>query len=370
MQEASVDLANAEPGEACFLVQICLPELPGGHSDALTDKISRFVELYLSAAQPGEARFAQMAALTWRIAAPQDAESALEGLRADLAATLFGADDGQQVQLEAPGRDTPDVAEEVPEDAAEDDAWVEAAEPAQDIEAEFAPIDGQDVFVVDPEEALETVESVHLDDGAFDLGPGAPDPLSKEDEGEDWEMAGATAARRAAFDDDSDVFEVDGLDIEIVDAEMGESDDAPSAPMPVLESPALETLTEPPARPADRDIASELAAFRAEMREIASSIPGGGGGAALSAFRAELDAIAGAMGQRVDGAAQRIESAADRIAEVGEHMDGARLSGAAARAQTSAERLEKGVEEALGALNAAVKAMNGVPLGDASGAAG
>jgi hypothetical protein len=408
MQEVSVDLANAEAGEACFLVQICAPETPGGQGGALMDKISHFVGLYLSAAQPHEARFAQMGALTWMIAAPEDAEPVLEDVRTDLATTLFGADDGQRVQLEAPGRDAPDAAdapeamlEETPEDPAEaledeaqdeagveaadaaeaeaeEEAWVEAVGPEPELGDEFAEIEGQDVFVVDPEDAPEPAESVDLDAGEFDLGPSAPDPLSEDDDGDDWEMAGATAARRAAFDDESDVFEVDGLDIEIVDGDGPDSSEALSEPdlQPDLEpnlQPALEagpepegvteasapeTLTEPPVRPAERDIAAELAAFRAEMREIASSIPAADGGAALDAFRAELDAIAGSMGQRVDGAAQRIEAAADRVVEQTAGLNGERLIAAAERAEESAKLLETGVSDALAVLSSAARAMS------------
>lgn len=369
MQEVSVDLVNAEAGEACFLLQMRVPDTPGGEGGALTDQISRYVGLYLSAAQPEQARHAQMGALTWMIAAPEDAETLLERLRADLATTLFGADDGQQVQLEAPGRAAPEPADQA-EPAAEDEAWLEAAEPEEESEAGFADLEGPDVVIVDPEDAPDAEQSVDVEAADFDRGPGAPDPLADDDQDDDWEMAGATAARRAAFDDESDVFEVDGLDIEIVDGDVAQSDDPLSKPEPVTETPAPETMTEAPARPAERDIASELAAFRAEMREIASGIAGPDGGDALNAFRAELDAIAGSMGQRVDGAAQRIETAADRIADIGGRLDGARLNDAAARAERSAERLETGVEQALDALNAAVKAMKGASLGDAAGAAG
>ncbi len=388
MQEVSVDLANAESGEACFLLQIRVPETPGDAGGALVDKISRFVGLYLSAAQPDEARHAQMGALNWMIAAPEEAWRALDAVRADLATTLFGDDDGERVQLEAPGLDIPERADAgasdeaeaaadpgmtAPDDAAaindEADLWIEAdAAPAPE-EAEAAGFAGQEVFVIDAEEAPSPVESFDIETDAFEPAARAPDLPAEDDS--DWEIAGATAARRAAFDDDSDVFEVDGLDIEIVDGETSEVTDMLDVDALAIDpSAAPETLTETPPRPADRDIASELAAFRAEMREIASGIPVGHGAETLTAFRAELDAIAGSMGQRVDGAAQRIESAADRIAVAGEQLDGARLNDAAARAEASAERMEKGVEDALGALNAAVRAMAGAPLGDAAGAGG
>ena len=61
------------------------------------------------------------------------------------------------------------------------------------------------------------------------------------------------------------------------------------------------------------DIAAELSAFREEMKAIAQSIPSGGMDAALADFRAGLEAMSGEIGQRVDGAAQRIEAAVGQL---------------------------------------------------------
>ena len=389
MQEVSVDLANAEPGETCFLLQVRLPDTPGGEGGALMDKVSRFVGLYLSAAQPEPARYAQMGALNWMIAAPEEALTALVGLRADLSTTLFGGDDPERVQLEAPGLDIADFAEDgevgvdeapleqdetfLDEDidaGAQDDVWLEGGEAGASSQTETSDMNGQEVFVVDADEAPEPVESFDIEAGEFEADPGLPDRSARDDDDEDWEIAGASAACRAAFDDESDVFEVDGLDIEIVDGDVPDCASVIEIDNFMHEAAAPETLTETPPRPVDRDVAGELAAFRAEMREIALGISADDGGQALTAFRAELDAIAGSMGQRVDGAAQRIEAAADRIEGAGERFDGARLDAAAARAEASAERLESGVEDALSALNAAIKAMAGAPTGDAVNAGG
>ena len=366
MQEVTIDLATAEPGEICSLLQLRLPDAPGGDASALLDKINRFVSLYLPAAQPSEARFAQMESLTWMIAAPEGADSDLEAVRADLADTLFGADDGQLVQLETPDRVEARSAEPGDEARPEDEVWLEA-DTAGD-EAGASEFEGQDILIVDAESEHQPTESFDIEADSIEAAFEGPDAALDPDA--DWEIGGATAARRAAFDDESDVFEVDALDIEIVD---GTPPAAPAERLPgevELDASVPDTLVEAPERSAPADIASELESFRAEMREIASSIPAADGGDALAAFRSELDAIAGSMGQRVDGAAQRIEAAAERISEVGGQLDGARLDDAAARAEQCADRLEKGVEQALDALAAATKAMQVETLGPTNGAAG
>lgn len=412
MQSVAVDHANPQPGEEAFILQLCLPETPGADGGALMDKIGSFVSLYLGAAQPDGARFAQMGGLTWVIAAPGDAAASLDQVRADLARTLYGQDDGTQVQLEWPEGVVPQVsdaadadpafeADEADEDVwaindapeAEDQADTEAgleplaepsadevdldafeideppanpdAEPVSDVEPAALDLDREDtdeVFLVD--EAADSLDEDEFDIESDPAGLAAKAPIGEADgpaESDDWRIA--SAAERAAFDDSNEFFEIDALDIEIVDGPGLASDPATDAPIDVdldapLEIEGLDDLTEAPERPGTSDIAAELSAFRAEMREIAASIPGAAGDDVLAAFRAEMDSIAGTMGQRVDGAAQRIESAADRVVEQTSGLNGERLIAAAERAEASAKLLETGVSDALSVLSAAARAMS------------
>ncbi|MCC5997151.1 MAG: hypothetical protein JJU18_12370 [Oceanicaulis sp.] len=110
----------------------------------------------------------------------------------------------------------------------------------------------------------------------------------------------------------------------------------------------LDSLIEPPSRGGAPDLAAELTAFRAEMRAIARAIPNAASQEreALSAFRSELEAMTGAVGDRIDAAAGRIEAAAAGMPE------------AAARVEASANLMETSVREALEALTRACAAMN------------
>jgi hypothetical protein len=438
MQSVAVDQANPEDGEAAYILQLSLPLAAGGETGVLMDQLGRYVDLYLSRAEPAEARFAQMGGTTWVIAASDTAASTLEQLRVDLATTLYGHDDGQRVQLEWPSGldpaqpdkgEAPDLADDLdfemgdaptastaatsqePDLQTDEEAWVEAEpEPTED---QNRDLDGAGELEADlphlamsPAEVDLMADSLDLD--AFELAespdhshdqrlePGfeaggiddAPVPDADPDgsdqdlafliedsvkadprddvEADGWMRVGENAAQRAAFDDDNDVFEIDALDIELVDRRV-EPDGEPDAEFERnISAPtggemddfsSFETLTEAPERPAKAGIADELAAFRAEMREIASSIPGAPGGETLADFRAELEAISGALGQRVDGAAQRIEAAASDVVEATSRLDAQRLNAAAERAERSTAQLEEGVADALNALNAAMTAM-------------
>lgn len=111
---------------------------------------------------------------------------------------------------------------------------------------------------------------------------------------------------------------------------------------------SLDSLVELPARPSGPDIASELTAFRTEMRAIARAIPDAADRerAALGAFREELEQITRAAGDRFETAAGRIETAT------------ASLPDAAARVEASAAIMETSVREALEALTRACAAMS------------
>ena len=505
MQLVSIDDANPGSGEETYILQLSMPSVPGADGGALMDKIGQFVELFLASAEPFDARFAKMGGNTWVIAASAEAAFTLDQARAGLATSLYGEDDGTQVQLEWPFGvepvgpnavedeiDSEPTAEgdlEADPDAViaeleslvshsssdaddsagvDEDDWMLAESPLEssafeeadpegggadeiigddlssgdeffqsddlDIDAvaaassdELAPAtsatfsdevitsasedsehaDEDDVFVLDDlnfgsaDEMAETVlPTADLSDPTEGVAGGGAFQSDKDDASNaSWDLA--TAAERAAFDDESDVFEVDAYDVDFVDGDEVPPDATRPTPASEIEEPpvfvsapdepvwgepqtteaephtdsldsldALEALTEVPERPRAPDISGEINAFRAEMRQIAATIPGGGQSEMLSDFRAELDAITGAMGQRVDGAAQRIEAAASEVVDAASRLDADRLSDAADRAERSAATLEAGVEEALKALNIAVKSMSAGSADPAADAAG
>ncbi|MCP2671935.1 hypothetical protein NHF40_13440 [Maricaulaceae bacterium EIL42A08] len=487
MQLVSIDDANPGSGEETYILQLSMPSARGADGGALMDKIGQFVELFLASAEPSDARFAKMGGNTWVIAASAESAFTLDQARAGLATSLYGEDDGTQVQLEWPFGvepvdpnsvenkiDSEPTAEgdlEADPDAviaeletlvsqsasdaddsagADNDDWTLAESPSEslvfeeaeaeggsademigddlssgdaffqsddlDIDAvaaasseELAPAtsatfadeviasdsadperaDEDDVFVLDDlnfgsaNEISETVlPTTNLSDPTESVtGENTLQPAEDDASNASWDLA--TAAERAAFDDESDVFEVDAYDVDFVDDDEVPPDATRPTPASEIEEPpvfvsapdepvwgepqttkaepdmdSLEALTEVPERPRAPDIAGEISAFRAEMRQIAAGIPGGAQSEVLSDFRAELDAITGAMGQRVDGAAQRIEAAASEVVDAASRLDADRLSDAADRAERSAATLEASVEEALKALNIAVKSMS------------
>ena len=326
MQQVNQDAVTAQQGETAFILQLRPAIPPGADPAVLSTQIDQFVRLYLGACTLNEARFAQLEALTWAISASPGAAGAVEEIRADLAETLFGAAGGDHVRL-----------------VREDD---HDAEPDAPEIAEPGPVE---------------------------------DPFAG------WEPANSSAATRAAMEGSPDVLDLDAPDLDIVDADILEVDAwsvdtsvtaPPDGDVFDIESgfetegesaePSFDTLTEAPERSGQTngDIAAELAAFRAEMRDIAAGIPADAGSGALDQFRAELDSITGALGQRVDGAAQRIESAADRVADTVACLpDAERMAGAMERAEASAQLMESSVREAVEALTAALKAMNGAAPG-------
>ena len=105
------------------------------------------------------------------------------------------------------------------------------------------------------------------------------------------------------------------------------------------------------------DVAAELNAFREEMRAIAQSIPSGGIDDTLSEFRASLESLSGELGQRVDGAAQRIEAAVGRL-------DVDRYDAASQRVESAATLMETSIHEALEALRRAGAAMSAPAASD------
>jgi hypothetical protein len=322
MQQVDPEAVTASGKESSFILQLRPSAPPDADPDVLARQIDQFVRLYLTASGLNDARFAWLAPLTWAISsAPEDGDT-VERIRGDLCETLFARDDREQVRL---------------------------------------------------------VQQARAEDGP-------PPPLASErnDAFTGWEPSNSSAVTRAAMEGSSDVLDLDSHEIDIVDGDVFEVDawnlDAAAsvsalAPHSVSEpaqteadlEPAFDALTETPDGPAQSDIATELAAFRAEMREIAASIPGAHGADAVEQFRSELESVTGALGQRVDGAAQRIESAAERVAAtVADLPDAERMASAVHRAEASAQLMETSVRESVQALTAALKAMNGAGNGPES----
>ena len=104
------------------------------------------------------------------------------------------------------------------------------------------------------------------------------------------------------------------------------------------------------------DLANELAKFRSEIQEIAATIPTKDPSGIVDSFKDEMTNLTGAFEQRVDGAAQRVESAARSILELSDTVSGDRLDDAANRAERSASLLEDTVRNAVEALQGVLDA--------------
>lgn len=338
MQQTTPEAATASDGETAFILQLRPAFPPDADPDALSGQIDQFLKLYLGAAGPHEARCARLQPLTWAISAAPDMAASVEQVRADLAETLFGCDDGENVRLlrqDHKGDAAPqaDAAKDDAEAGLETGAWEEPG-PAPDP----------------------------------DLEPPPPPDDPSDDPFAGWEPAHSSAATRAAMDDASNVLDLDAPDLSIIDGDVFDVDawnidasipDDVSAPFDEDDGYGAEPDQPGGAASGPGDVAAELAAFRAEMREIAAGIPAVSDSDALEQFRTELDTITGSLGQRVDGAAQRIETAAERVTDtVASLPDADRMAGAVERAEASAKLMESSVREAVEALTATLKAMN------------
>jgi hypothetical protein len=319
MEQVNPEAVTAQDGEASFILQLRPAAPPEADAEALAAQIDQFVSLYLASAGLDEARFAPLEPLTWALSALPGEAARIEAIRADLSETLFGRADGDHVRL--------------------------VQQPPAEQEAEPA------------------------------AGPVRDDPF------DGWEPAHSSAVTRAAMDDASDILDLDAPDLDIIDSDIVEVDawtlsdtdpfgeaserfdvrstaDLDPRPAGDEDEQGSDLSADDPS--ADAGIAAELAAFRAEMRNIAAGIPDAEGSKALEQFRSELDSITGALGQRVDGAAQRIETAADRVADSVAHLpDAERMAGALERAEASARLMDTSVRDAVDALTAALRAMNG-----------
>lgn len=106
------------------------------------------------------------------------------------------------------------------------------------------------------------------------------------------------------------------------------------------------------------DLQAEIAAFRADMKEIAASLHGTDVNGALDAFRSDLDALASRMETGIAEAAGRVEGAAERLdLAVSRLPDPDRLEIALTRNDASAALITNGLQESLKLLLKAVEGL-------------
>jgi hypothetical protein len=388
MDQVSIDAAEAMSGEEAFILQLRPPAPPGVDEGALADRIDQFTRLYLAAAAPHYARFAQLAPLTWAIAARVCDAEAVADLRASLCETLFGDDNPNHVQL---ARQPACEAEWAAPVSTSRRAAFDDGDAVFDMDAAALDIDDSDVFEVDawrlPDPTIsdhapaDALEAPGAEGAADDWTQAEPEASGLEDAGQstagpEADVLSALAELEQAFAANPAPSETAEAGAHDLDAEADHREDSAFDPAAFADeldafeaagaaaeshaaglqsAPDPDQLTEAPA-PRSSDVAAELSAFRAEMRAIAESIPGAGSSEALERFREEIDAVAGAVGQRVDGAAQRIEAAAERMVSAASPEASDRLIGAAERAEHSAALMEASVQEAVRALKAALDA--------------
>ena len=351
MQRVSTQEVAAEPGEQAFLLQLRPAAPPEADYDTLARQVDQFVGLYLEACGVEIARFAPVGPLTWSICTPAGSRDQIEAVRVDIAETLFGVDDPARVRLsgEDDSASEPATPKAPAEPAVEEsDAW----EPAHSSAATRAAMDSaSDEFDLDAP-ALDIVDADAFDVDGWSSPNSAYDPGPAAETGIEPTVARDDAGAHEAFD--AGALDMDAFDLTEAGGGVAQAPEAPAT---------FESLTEPPEREGT-DVAAELAAFRAEMRAIAASIPGAGGEDMIERFRTEIDSATGALGQRVDGAAQRIEAAAERLAGAAALAPEAeRMTGAVERAEASARLMETSVRDAVQALTSALAVMRGPASG-------
>jgi len=390
MELVTADIVQARQGEAAFILQLRPPVID--NADELALALEQFTSRYLKTAPGDEVRFAPLGALTWALSAPGYQIEAVDQACDGLAEALFGDRGSQAVHLARQPDSAPSVTQEHVESEDEGQSWtaIDPVEPlleqeeALDAEAESWGFP-QDIAQAD--EGGDPASDVGGDVAVEDLE--ASEPLPGDEAEWDVAMPELAATNEQALEadvvmdaDDTDADEKPGLDTD-PDQIVEEGWDLAEASEEIVDLDGFEPLSEPVLREEDSqeqapgdvsafddldlsfdepvdedrveapeplDLAAEIAAFRQEMTEIAQSIPAGSGDAGLSEFRAELENLTGELGQRVDGAAQRIETAVDR-------MDPDRFLAASARVEQAADLIETSVQTALQALNGANSAM-------------
>lgn len=111
----------------------------------------------------------------------------------------------------------------------------------------------------------------------------------------------------------------------------------------------------------------EMAAFRADMKDIAASLHGCDVGGALNAFRVDLDQLATRLETGIADAAGRVEGAAEKLELATARLpDADRLELALTRNDASAAMIASGLQESLKLL---LKAVEGLERQGAAGRA-
>lgn len=326
MQQVSIDCADALAGEEAFIVQL-RPPAPNIDEDLeLANNIDRYMGMLLESCDIEEARFAHLGPLTWSIVCHRFSAEPVKDLIAQIGVNLF--DDANSSNMK--------VQRKANED---EDMWA-LPEPSAATKAAFS------------------------DDEAFDLdgAMNEPEPAPGVSEYQDPVHFSLDAIEVDYVQDPSALSQSDHVDEEapVMSAEPTDELDIDdfgpntlgSLPNAIVAN--LDEMTESPA-PSGIDVRETLDAFRQEMREIAQSIPGQDPASFMAEFKAELESLSGEIGQRVDGAAQRIESAAQSVVDVASPQAGERFNAAAERAEKTANLLEATTKEAVAALQTLMK---------------
>ncbi|HBU61261.1 MAG: hypothetical protein CMH91_02300 [Oceanicaulis sp.] len=264
----------------------------------------------------------------WELERPLEADTLAldeDELEAALSDADDAASDDESQDLSAP--DTTETSLDVDEGGEFDS--MDMAEHAADPMTETAPTIDEPAFESGPAPASDDEPDLSFD---LEQDAQAQDSLDIEDELEEFVLEGEESRppHPGIWDEDVDTVDIDDI--------------AASA----LHETRLGS---------NLDVAAELNAFREEMRAIARSIPAGGLDDTLSDFRASLESLSGELGQRVDGAAQRIEAAVGQL-------DVDRYDAASQRVESAASLMETSIHEALEALKRAGAAMSAPTASD------
>lgn len=148
------------------------------------------------------------------------------------------------------------------------------------------------------------------------------------------------------------------VEIPVEDEDEGEAY-VPALAQDTAEAQAASAETDPSGAPESAGtLQEELAAFRADMREIATSLQGVDVKDALGSFRSELDTLAQRLESGISEAAGRVEGAAERIDLATARLpDADRLELALTRNDASAALISNGLQESLKLLLKAVEGL-------------
>jgi hypothetical protein len=327
MQQVSIDSVDPLAGEESFIVQLRPPIEDLEVEASLVEKIDSYVEMILAASQLDRGRYAQLGPLTWTIVCHRFDVSEVDALISDINQSLFPQDSEQYLEVQKPSSLVEDQWS-LPKDA--DGFRSVPVEAAMDDEADF-DLDAAMLertgsgssggFASDPQPEIDLSDDVYLS---------LPEARVRQN-------GGTILQPTPRIETDADEIDLD---------DFGAAD---QGRLPRSIEINLDSMLEPPT-PKVTDVASELASFRDEMRQIASGIPDRSSQDVVGNFREEMENLTGTLGQRMDGAAQRVEAAAQSITDVSKSFSGDKLSEVSEKAEQSAQILDTTVREAVTAL--------------------